>query len=926
MTIQELYHDDRFNNVVYFLNECGFSFLEDLKTFDFDELLFVPGVSEDIIEEVKNLYFDSQNAQKQESSYAESSEECSPAPFAGTIEAIHTSVDFSKNIDLDDLILQCTDFLNSIFQKVSRPDQIAGLRAFIADMESPEGINKSILISLCDSLSELFREKSAGGSESALYSMNEESLLRAVNIETVFDGVKRGRAMIRYCWENGFSTLWDLRDFDFSSEKIIGAGADTAEAYKNAYKLAVKQAINPASVESENGTDPIKRFLEMYAALKGNARNCLLLKAQGMTLQEIGDSIGVTRERVRQIIANAVRKLNSVNGPILERLMQGRSYFYKSDIKTLFSVPEHLDCFVYILENTEAVYYFEFADKFVDPKLIPDDWDMQLHTIEHELVGEVVNYYDILEEVDTELAKRKLNFLDADDFMGFLFEQHYIALGDYVIKRRGAYKRICYDVIRRHFKSGIKLDSDDENQDMLRMREIIFKEYAGYALPDNNRAITARVSPDLILCGRGRYCAPENTVLDEPLFGEIVEYINNANESSLYYSEIFAAFSGRLLAETSVDNANYLHGALKYLYPDDFEYERDLLVKRGMLRVAFGERLANAIKSNGGPITKKELLKQFPGVTDIRIANAIASNPKLIQWDYNEFNHIDNVRCTDSDAEQLHIILGELLSTQGGYSSENNFYTAVKNKYPEFLEKSKIESSLNLFYVAAYLFGNDYRFSRPHIASQAFPDMELTNINVARFFVADRPELYYWELAQISQTAGWTNGTFTIILNAVEEDYIKVDLNRYIHKSLFSIAPDAIDSIRHQLERLVGDSGYYGIFAIFNYDGFPLIDYEWNEHLLQSIIENYDLGFKLLEPTVKDRRYKKGIIVPQGNPCQSFEDFVIAQMKIDGITSIAKDAFSGYLRRKGLVLTATIPIELYDGDGLRLEGNNFVFG
>ena len=62
------------------------------------------------------------------------------------------------------------------------------------------------------------------------------------------------------------------------------------------------------------------------------------------------------------------------------------------------------------------------------------------------------------------------------------------------------------------------------------------------------------------------------------------------------------------------------------------------------------------------------------------------------------------------------------------------------------------------------------------------------------------------------------------------------------------------------------------------------------------------------------------------NPCQSYEDFVIAQMKADGITSIDKDAFSGYLRRKGLVLTATIPLELYDGDGLRLEGNHFIFG
>lgn len=374
------------------------------------------------------------------------------------------------------------------------------------------------------------------------------------------------------------------------------------------------------------------------------------------------------------------------------------------------------------------------------------------------------------------------------------------------------------------------------------------------------------------------------------------------------------------------DNANYLHGALRYLYPDDFEYERDLLVKHGMLRVTFGERLVNAIKSNGGPIAKKELLKQFPGVTDIRIVNAIVADPKLIQWDYNEFNHIDNVHCTDSDAEQLHIILDELLNIHGGYSSENNFYNAVKNKYPGFLEKNKIESSLNLFYIAAYLFSKDYRFSRPHIASQAFPDMELTNINVARFFVADRPELYYQEFVQISQRAGWSNGTFTIILNAIEKDYIRVDLNRYIHRSLFSVTPDAIEATRHQLENLAHDSGYYGIFAIFSYDGFPAIDYEWNEHLLQSIIENYDMGFRLLEPKVKDRRYKKGIIVFKDNPCQSYEDFVIAQMKADGITSIAKDAFSGYLRRKGLVLTATIPFEFYDGDGLRLEGNNFVFG
>ena len=139
-------------------------------------------------------------------------------------------------------------------------------------------------------------------------------LFRALLHNFLFD---KHSAMIRYCNENGFATLWDLRDFDFSYKKIKGLGPDTAEACKNAYKLAVKHTINPAPGEPEEEVDPIKQFVETYDTLKDSARNCLLLKAQGQPLQEIGESIGITRERVRQIIAKTVRKLNSVSGPIL---------------------------------------------------------------------------------------------------------------------------------------------------------------------------------------------------------------------------------------------------------------------------------------------------------------------------------------------------------------------------------------------------------------------------------------------------------------------------------------------------------------------------------------------------------------------------------------------------------------------------------
>lgn len=919
MTIQKLYCDEKFSNIVYFLNERGFFSFDDLQSFDFDELFFVPGVSADIIGEAEKLYYIA--AEKGKTAGKELPQRGTEV-FADPEKQHMSSV---QDNELQQAIIECADVLYEMVQMISSTVQISEIRALISEMDKPEEIDPDILISICDDLeAHVPPAKETATEEAVEYTLEEKELLLSTNIESAFAKVKRGNIMIRYCRENGINSLWDLRDFDFDYDKIKGMGPDSAKDCQKAYCLAVELVINPTE-QGCSQENPLDLYIETYNKLKESARNCLLLRAQGQTLQEIGNSMGLTRERVRQIIGKATRKLIPTSALVVSGLLQGKTSFCKADVKKLFDDSELLDCFVYVLENTETVKYFEFADKYVERILVPDDWKAQLDVLVQELVGDAVNFFEILEEVEAGLDKSGLDFLDASDFIGYLFEKRYIAIGDYIMKKRGAYKHICYDVIARHFKTGIKLDGDENNSDMRLMKEIICKEFDGYTLPDNNRAITARVSPDLILCGRGRYCAPENVILDGTLFEQIVGYINNCSETSLYYSEIFAVFSGRLLAETSVDNDNYLHGALRYLYPDDFEYERDLLVKRGMARTTFGERLADIARSKGGPITKKELLKQFPGVTDIRIVNAVSADPKLIQWEYNEFNHIDNVLCTDDDIVKLHDILEQLLAVQGGYCSEHNFFAGVQREYPEFVNKNSIKNSMNLFYIAAYLFGPVYRFSRPHIASEQFPDMELTNTNIARFFVGDRPELEYQELIQISQGAGWSNGTFTIILNTIEKDYIKVNLNRYIHRSTFKIAPDTLDVVKAELIDLTDDSGYYGIFAIFNYGRFPAFEYEWNEFLLQSIIENYDTGFRVLEPKMKDRRYKRGIIVPKDNPCSTYEEFVIAQMRKDGVHAIEKDAFSGYLRRKGLVLTAAIPIELYEDDGLRLEGNYFVF-
>lgn len=360
-------------------------------------------------------------------------------------------------------------------------------------------------------------------------------------------------------------------------------------------------------------------------------------------------------------------------------------------------------------------------------------------------------------------------------------------------------------------------------------------------------------------------------------------------------------------------------------YPDEFEYERDLLVKKGMERNPFENRLAQLLKDNHQAMSKAEIQSRILGVTDIRIVNALVRLPELIQWDYNEYNHMDNLHIGDGDIAALRLLLQDLTEKQSGYCSENGLFGAASKEMPEFIRKNAIHNSHNLFYVAGYLFGDTYRFSRPHIVAPSFPNIELTNANIARFFIGHAERLLYPDLVRMSQRAGWSNGTFTLVLNAVEQDYCRISLNEYVLRSDFRIDEETLSNIARVVSDLLSASGYYGIFSIYNYDLFPPAPYEWNEFLLQTVLEVYELGFTIIEPNTKDRRYKRGIIVPDSCSCRSFEELVIDQMKADHIHSVPEDEFSSYLRRKGLVLTSNIPQELFDGDGVRLENGAFVY-
>ena len=75
--------------------------------------------------------------------------------------------------------------------------------------------------------------------------------------------------------------------------------------------------------------------------------------------------------------------------------------------------------------------------------------------------------------------------------------------------------------------------------------------------------------------------------------------------------------------------------------------------KIGISRQNIDDRLSQLLLENGRAMSKEEIRQSIPGINDFVIAFAILRQPHLLQWDYNEYNHINNIVITDDERETL---------------------------------------------------------------------------------------------------------------------------------------------------------------------------------------------------------------------------------------------------------------------------------
>lgn len=646
----------------------------------------------------------------------------------------------------------------------------------------------------------------------------------------------------------------------------------------------------------------------------------VLFRAAGFTLREIGDLRGVSRERARQIINNFSRKLDPFMKGIMHFFMGKKGYVAVQELADIYENDDFDKILIYWCKNMNQIKYLDFADIFLPESTNINAIKKELLLFSEEFIGDGINLYNKLEELDAVMKAKNLPYINISAFMDFLVNNGYRIYGDFAVKGRVSYGYLCAKAVAQYFPNGIKL-SDSFELDQL--RKFVLQDYGDIGVSDDDRALGARLSEFTVLCGRGTVTAEENINVEMNLLEEIKDFIDLSQEAEIYYSEIYAKFQGPISMMSNIDNHYFLHGVLKLYYSEEYEFSnRDFLSKSGVGLVSgkISDKLRKFFAEKGCPVNKKAIKRKFPGMTDSVLNNAVASDPHFFQWEFNEFYTIELLIVTDDDKRYLRNKIKTIMDKNNGYCSDNLLFEEVNQERFSFLRKNSIKTPNTLFFLCAKLFEDVYEFRRPHIGKPGLLE-SITVKNIALHLLG-HPDLFYFsEYQNIAKALKWSDATTGIVFGDIEKEYIRVSSNLYIKRDKFEIDDWFISKVEVILRGRM-DQGFVSLINFSFWDDLPVCKYEWNVYFLRSLIDKYMPALKVIEIRTKDRRYERGIVLDVNSPIKNYEDLIITFLNVNGVSETTENHMTSILVMHNLTYKM-IPKELYSSEKLKYKNETF---
>ena len=165
--------------------------------------------------------------------------------------------------------------------------------------------------------------------------------------------------------------------------------------------------------------------------------------------------------------------------------------------------------------------------------------------------------------------------------------------------------------------------------------------------------------------------------------------------------------------------------------------------------------------------------------------------------------------------------------------------------------------------------------------------------------------------------------TAGMVFTEIEKEYIRISQNEYLRKSCISFDTSDIEIIKDLVESYAVDDWYLPLQKFAECEERLPNRLEINEFVMESIATELDLGWHVVQPQIKDRRYQKGIMVRNDNSIMTYDALVACVLLSKDISELSEAQLLSFMQIHQLA-GKVIPKELFSSSHLEVDDNGTI--
>jgi len=618
--------------------------------------------------------------------------------------------------------------------------------------------------------------------------------------------------------EKQISTLKDLLNMNLLEYKFIMAD-----------EIYLKEIRNICKLIDGDLKYHVFNLLRSYVLgrFHNQTRDTIIYRSKGKTLQEIGDRVGLTRERIRQLENKALIKYRKELHPHLINLLRLYSksglYLTKDFLMNIFR--DYFEIFIYLNEsdfdNELNLFWLHNIEK------INKEAEK---TINDKIIFKYLNKEEfdyLVEEIHDELSFN----LPKTIIKQYLIDKYEVK-GKYIFFERPNLTLLYEIILRHHFDEydGLTIDNTPKFKDVFFE---VFDDETIYEKSDRTVFYRATDNKNIVLIDRGTY----NTKYDMNFISKqrlepIYYYIKKRN--SVFIEALYNIFEKELKPE--ITSKYLLHGALRYYYSDLY-FTKDVVGTFPNPYVDVKSIIENYALQNNGLLNLDNFIEDVPEVAGIHYEYQIGIHEKLIGMFYRNFIHVNYLKYYPNEMEKTKNEVLNILSITNHIDS-GRLLSIMYKKARKSLIENKIDNAHYAYNYFKNYFKKDFCFEQNLLTLIGRLIIKIDYDEIINFFITKN----IFRIEEIKQYYSKNNLRLYNIKEILEtlykHGYIRVDEDVIMKRNLV-INEMSIKLFKNIETRVLFYLSTMNSINLDNidYSLFPKIKIEWNKHLLAHMLK-----------------------------------------------------------------------------------------